>query len=77
MLAEASGIEGVIKPLFAMQDWTGETMSLFQAGDWEFFLYNSIEGSLFQIMAPTDVQSIVSVIGDEDKGLAGLDIEQR
>lgn len=77
-IASNYGVEGVVKPLFAMQSWTGEAMSLFEAGSGEFYLYNAIEGSLFQIIKPTDLQSIASTIDDPDKGgLGGLEIEQR
>ncbi|KAH6967636.1 hypothetical protein AUP68_17069 [Ilyonectria robusta] len=80
--ALAYGIEGDVKPLFATQSWTGQTIVLFEAvfeaGSSLFFLYNAIETTLFQIMQPTDLQSIVSTIGDEDKGgLAGLELEER
>lgn len=76
-VAQSYGLDGEIKPLFAMQSWTGEAMSLFQVGSSEFFLYNAIDGSLYEIVQLNDLQSIVSVIGDPERGLGALDIEQR
>ncbi|KAF4468859.1 hypothetical protein FALBO_4246 [Fusarium albosuccineum] len=69
------GIEGAVKPLFAMCAYTGEVMSLFEVGGGQHFLYNAIDGSLFQIRSPTDLATIASTIDDEDQGLGALEIE--
>ncbi|KAF4960804.1 hypothetical protein FSARC_10356 [Fusarium sarcochroum] len=73
-LVEGYGLDGNVKPLFAMQQYTGEALSLFELSG-QYYLYNAIEGSLYQINGPTDLQTIVSTIDDENKGLAALDIE--
>lgn len=75
-LTRGCDIEGPIKPVFAMEAWTGEAISLFEAGDGKFFLFNPIEGSIFQIDGLNDLESIVPIIGDEDRGLAALPISQ-
>ncbi|KAJ3519053.1 hypothetical protein NM208_g14283 [Fusarium decemcellulare] len=69
------GIEGEIKPLFGMQPYTGEAMVLFQVGSDQFYLFNAIDGSLFQILSPSDLQEIASTIDNEDMGLGALEIE--
>ncbi|KAF4464466.1 hypothetical protein FALBO_8694 [Fusarium albosuccineum] len=70
------GIDGEIKPLFGMQPFTGEVMVLFQVGGNQFYLHNAIDGSLFQILSPSDLPTIASIIDDEDKGLGALEIEE-
>lgn len=66
-----------MKPLFAMEAWTGENLSLFEAGaTTQFFIYNRIEGSLYRINAPNTLEDIVELLGDEDKGLTSLAMEQ-
>ncbi|RSL98326.1 hypothetical protein CDV31_012641 [Fusarium ambrosium] len=75
-LVKGYGLDGDVKPLFAMASYTGEALSLFELGDGQFFLYNAIEGSLYQIKNPSDLQSIVSTIEDESQGLAALEIEE-
>ncbi|XEV04799.1 hypothetical protein FSHL1_010086 [Fusarium sambucinum] len=73
-LTQGYGLEGTVKPLFAMQSYTGEAISLFELGS-SHYLYNAIEGSLYQIHTPNDLQSIVTTIDDPDKGMAALEIE--
>jgi hypothetical protein len=68
------GLDGTVKPLFAMQSYTGEAISLFELSG-NHYLYNAIEGSLYQIKNPTDLQSIVKTIDDPDKGMSSLEIE--
>lgn len=75
MLAQEYGFEGEIKPLFAMQPYTGEAISLFEVGNGQYFLFNAIESSLFQIKSPSDLETIVSIVDDESQGLGALDIE--
>lgn len=58
-----------------MQAYTGEALSFFELGSGQHFLYNAIEGSLYQINSPSDLQTIVSTIDDEDRGLSALEIE--
>jgi hypothetical protein len=66
-----------LKPLYGMEPWTGEAMSLFEAGSpSSFYIYNAIDGSLFKINAPNDLATIVDHINDDGKGLGTLDIEQ-
>ncbi|CAJ0547360.1 Ff.00g041140.m01.CDS01 [Fusarium sp. VM40] len=67
-------LDGTVKPLFAMQSYTGEAISLFELSG-NHYLYNAIEGSLYQITRPNDLATIVSVIGDKNQGLSGLEIE--
>lgn len=74
-LIKGYGLNGDVKPLFAMKAYTGEALSLFELGDSQYFLYNAIEGSLYQINDPSDLQTIVSAIDDENRGLGALDIE--
>lgn len=73
-LARGYGLDGTVKPLFAMQSYTGEAISLFELSG-NHYLYNAIEGSLYQIQNPTDLQTIVSTIDDPDQGMASLEIE--
>lgn len=73
-LAKQYGLDGTVKPLFAMQSYTGEDISLFELSG-KHYIYNPIEGSLYQIINPTDLQTIVSTIDDPDQGMAMLEIE--
>jgi hypothetical protein len=73
-LVRGYGLDGTVKPLFAMQSYTGEAMSLFELSG-NHYLYNAIDGSLYQINQPNDLETIVSIIGDENQGLAALEIE--
>jgi hypothetical protein len=73
-LVKSYGLDGTVKPLFAMKAHTGEAISLFELSG-NHYLYNAIDGSLFQITQPNDLETIVSVIGDENKGLSALEIE--
>ncbi|KAJ4248381.1 hypothetical protein NW762_012712 [Fusarium torreyae] len=70
------GIEGEVKPLFAKEPYTGEALSLFEVEENQFFLYNAMEGSIYRIDVPDDLQAIAAIIDDENQGLAALDIEQ-
>lgn len=73
-LTRGSGLDGTVNPIFAMESWTGEAMSLFElSGD--HYLYNAIEGSLYKICDPTDLQTIASTIDDQDQGISALEIE--
>ncbi|PTD06049.1 hypothetical protein FCULG_00000063 [Fusarium culmorum] len=73
-LAKGYGLDGTVKPLFAMQSYTGEAISLFELSG-NHYLYNAIEGSLYQIHQPNDLQTIASTIDDPDKGMSSLEIE--
>ncbi|UZP40405.1 hypothetical protein NXS19_008221 [Fusarium pseudograminearum] len=73
-ITKGYGLEGTVKPLFAMQPYTGEAISLFELSG-KHYLYNAIEGSLYQVNQPNDLQSIVSTIDDPEKGMAFLEIE--
>ncbi|QPC60793.1 hypothetical protein HYE67_003024 [Fusarium culmorum] len=73
-LAKGYGLDGTVKPLFAMQSYTGEAISLFELRG-NHYLYNAIEGSLYQIHQPNDLQTIASTIDDPDKGMSSLEIE--
>jgi hypothetical protein len=57
-----------------MKAYTGEALSLFELGG-NHYLYNAIEGSLYRIVQPNDLETIVSLIGDENQGLSALEIE--
>jgi hypothetical protein len=67
------GIEGEVKPLFAMDPDAGEALSLFQVGDGAFYFFNVEDSSIFKITSHTDLKSIVETI--DGKGLAGLRVE--
>ncbi|KAM0417101.1 hypothetical protein ACHAPT_012876 [Fusarium lateritium] len=75
-VVKSRGLDGDVKPRFAMHAYTGEPMSLFEVGDGQYFLYNAIDASLYQIKSPSDLQTIASIIDDGDKGLAALEIEE-
>jgi hypothetical protein len=70
------GIEGDIRPHYGMEAYTGEAMYLFEVGSGQFFVFNAIDGSMFQIKDQSDLQSIVSILDDENKGLSALDVEE-
>ncbi|KAI8673194.1 hypothetical protein NCS55_00638400 [Fusarium keratoplasticum] len=74
-LVKGYGLDGDVKPLFSMKAYTGEALSLFELGDGQYFLYNAIEASLYQIKSPSDLQTITSAIDDENRGLGALEIE--
>lgn len=67
-------LNGTVKPLFAMQSYTGEAISLFELSG-KHYIYNAIEGSLYLINKPDDLQTIVEIIDDPDKGMGALEIE--
>lgn len=73
-LVRVYGLDGTVKPLFAMQPYTGEAISLFELSG-NHYIYNGIEGSLYQIHNPTDLRTIVSTIDDPNQGMAMLEIE--
>lgn len=73
-MVQEYALDGTVKPLFAMKSYTGEAMSLFELSG-NHYLYNAIERSLYQIRQPDDLETIISVIGDENQGLSALDIE--
>ncbi|KAJ5290904.1 hypothetical protein N7478_000155 [Penicillium angulare] len=64
-----------VTPLYAMEFHTGEALVMFEA-DSTFYLFNRIEGSLYQIIQPNDLTTIVELIDDKNKGLRSLEIEQ-
>ncbi|KAM0186533.1 hypothetical protein ACHAPI_011662 [Fusarium lateritium] len=70
------GIDGDIRPHYGMAPYTGEALYLFEVGSGRFFFYNAIDGSMLQIRDRSDLQSIVSVLDDENQGLPALDIEE-
>ncbi|RGP69894.1 hypothetical protein FLONG3_7650 [Fusarium longipes] len=73
-ICKSYGFDGIVKPLFAMQSYTGEAISIFEVNE-KHYIYNAIEGSLYQINDPTDLQTIVNIIDDDSKGLTHLEIE--
>lgn len=75
-IIQQCGIEGPVKPIFAMEPWTGEAVSLFEVGEGDFLVYNPIDGSLFRISNLNTLKSIVLKIEDEDLGLSALELEQ-
>ncbi|KAM0188810.1 hypothetical protein ACHAPI_010419 [Fusarium lateritium] len=74
-LCQGYGLEGTVKPLFAMQSYTGEAISLFELSG-NHYIYNAIEGTVYQIHEPTDLQTIVKTMDDPDQGMSMLEIEQ-
>lgn len=72
------GIEATeVKPLYAMEPYTGEALVMMEAGSPSaFYLYNRIEGNLYRITGPDDLTEIVECINDEGRGLSGLDLEE-
>ncbi|KAF5238816.1 hypothetical protein FAUST_5319 [Fusarium austroamericanum] len=74
ILVKGYGLSGTVKPLFSMQPYTGESISLLELSG-SYYLYNAIERSLCLIVEPNDLATIVSTLDDEDRGLAGLEIE--
>ncbi|KAJ5749004.1 uncharacterized protein N7511_010700 [Penicillium nucicola] len=67
------GIEGEVKPLFAMDPEAGEALSLFQVGDGPFYFFNIEDLSIFKITSHSDLKEIAQII--DSKGLAGLRVE--
>jgi hypothetical protein len=72
---QTHGIDGHAQPLFAMESYTGQALSLFEVGSDNFYLYNPLGGALYVIKNPSDLESIVAFIDDENKGLGSLAIE--
>ncbi|KAH7261597.1 hypothetical protein BKA59DRAFT_539336 [Fusarium tricinctum] len=70
------GVEGDIRPHYGMAPYTGEALYLFEVGSGQFFFYNAIEGSMLQIRDQSDLQSIVTILDDDNQGLSALDIEE-
>ncbi|RGP81069.1 hypothetical protein FLONG3_858 [Fusarium longipes] len=70
------GIDGDIRPHYGMAPYTGEALYLFEVGSGQFYFYNAIDGSMLQIKDQNDLQSIVSILDDGDKGLPALDIDE-
>ena len=70
------GLDGDIRPHYAMAPYTGEALYLFQVGSGQFFFFNVIDGSMLRILDPTELRSIVEILDDDDKGLPALDIEE-
>jgi len=77
-LFESVGIETTeVKPLYTMEPWTGDAFVMMEAGSpTAFYLYNPIDSSLFQITQPDDLTKIVEFVGDENRGLASLEVKQ-
>ncbi|WZH44097.1 hypothetical protein QYS62_005113 [Fusarium acuminatum] len=70
------GIEGDIRPHYGMAPYTGEALYLFEVGSGQFFFFNAIDGSMLQIRDQSDLQSIVTILDDDNRGIAALDIDQ-
>ncbi|KAJ4015527.1 hypothetical protein NW766_005872 [Fusarium irregulare] len=70
------GIEGDVRPHYGKAPWTGEALCLFEVGSGKFFLFNVINGSMLQVMDQSDLQSIVDILDDENKGLPALDFQE-
>jgi hypothetical protein len=66
----SSGISATdMKPLFAMEAWTGSDMQLFEAGSpTEFYFHNPIDDSIHRITGLDTLEKIVDWLNDEDKG---------
>jgi hypothetical protein len=77
-LLQSAGVDSTdLKPLFAMEAWTGEAMILLEAGSpTKFYFYSPIDASLHEITGMYDLAQIVDWMGDEDKGYSSLPIEQ-
>jgi hypothetical protein len=73
-VAKEYGLSGEVKPLFAMQSYTGEAISLFDLSG-SHYIYNGIEGSLYKVKEPNDLRKIVETINDPNKGMRALEIE--
>ncbi|KAG5657954.1 hypothetical protein KAF25_006905 [Fusarium avenaceum] len=69
-------IDGDVRPHFGMAPYTGEALYLFEIGSGQFFFFNAIDGSMLQIKNQDDLQSIVTILDDENQGIAALDIEE-
>jgi hypothetical protein len=70
------GIDGNAQPLFAMESYTGEAISLLEVGSGSFYLYDAIQGSLYVINHPSDLKSIAATIDNENSRVASLDVEE-
>jgi hypothetical protein len=72
--AAAAGLDGEVKPLFSIEEYTGEAMAIFEVSD-KHYLFNKIDQSLLEIQQPTGLQDIASMM-DADGGPFNLDLEQ-
>jgi hypothetical protein len=70
------GFEGDIRPHYGMAPYTGEALYLFEVGSGKFFLFNAIDGSMLQIRDHSDLQSIVTILDDDNQGLLALGIQE-
>lgn len=58
-----------LKPLYALEGWTGNNMYLFEAGSpSSFYFYSPIESSLHMIIGLDNLAGIVEWLNDDDKG---------
>ncbi|KAI0901548.1 hypothetical protein F4806DRAFT_443641 [Annulohypoxylon nitens] len=67
----------VLQPLFAMEAYTGGSLTLFEAGktgSTQYYFYSPIEGSLWRITKLNDLASITEAI--KNKGAKSLDVEE-
>jgi hypothetical protein len=71
-MARGYGLQGTVKPIIGMDLSQGNGFSLFEIGS-RYFLFESNANQLLEIKSPTDLQTIVSAIGDE--GLGALQFE--
>ncbi|KAG8667515.1 hypothetical protein FPOAC2_12680 [Fusarium poae] len=61
--ASSRGLEGIVKPLFSIQQDSAEQVSLFEL-DNNYYIFNMDQNFLYQIKGPTDLQDIIRVIND-------------
>ena len=69
-IAETFGLE---KPQFVMytRQETGEPYVMFQSNE-RIYIRNQIDNAVFEITKPKDLNSILKVLGQEDKGMKAL-----
>ncbi|KAI2465285.1 hypothetical protein F4781DRAFT_35784 [Annulohypoxylon bovei var. microspora] len=77
MLESASISTEVLKPLFAMEAYTGGSLALFEAGSTgstQYYFYSPIEGSLWRITELSNLTSITEAI--KNNGAKSLKVEE-
>ena len=61
------------RPVMCSDTRSGDSLWMFQAGP-TYYIWNEVEGDVFEVVKPTGLQEIVATI--TDKGLSEVELNQ-
>lgn len=73
-MAQRLGLGSPTKPIMSALPQSGEIMHLFESGSGKYYLWNPIEGGVWQVTKPASLSDIVAAIAKD--GLRSIETQR-